>query len=136
MPKMKTYCSSKVKKKVGFFFFFFHSLSSFLKKHYCSSKKKKNTTISLSFFTLFALSSSPFLFFFPNLNSLKKCIERDQWPAACGAMVFENCDGVDIWWWCSGGLGCWVLWVSNLLVVDFGSLICGFHMSLCLIYFF
>ena len=48
-------------------------------------------------------------------------------------MVFENGDGVDKWWWCSGGLGCWVLWVSDMLVVDFGSLICGFHMSLCLI---
>ena len=41
--------------------------------------------------------------------------------------------GMRVRWW-FGLLSCWVLWVSHLLVVDFGSWVCGFHMGLCLIW--
>ena len=41
--------------------------------------------------------------------------------------------GMSVRWW-NGLLSCWVLWVSHLLVVDFGPWVCGFDMGLCLIW--
>ena len=135
----------------NYYYYFVLSLI-FLKKILPFLQKKKKILLFLSSFFSFFLCFSLFFsssLLLPKLKLSKKkkkiCKERDQRPMACGAMVFENHDGVDMWvvqWW-FGLLGFvgfrfvggwfWVigLWVSYGFMFDILCLIwvCGFHIG-------